>query len=201
LHAETQAGASQPAHFQFCGLAMTDIRTETDYGEAALNIQVWDNGLRRLNNDKPRRLLPIHPESLRFGIMAYAARIKALGYKHLFLMLRSATSRSPRGDRYCDAWSKAKLAGTLAHPLRNAFNDELKQKRVSEEMRADMMGHGSKRDLRAIRNAFKLNLQTQDMEDIPVLTPSIANVTISIIPCVEAHQGAPWSRPSRKSTR
>lgn len=187
---------------EFCGLTVDDIRSVTEEGEAVPHIRVFDNTIRRLKNSQSRRFLPIHPELLRLGIMPYAARIKALGYTHLFPELRSPTSRSPLGDRYYDEWSKAKLAGTSAHPLRHAFNDELKQKRVTEEMRADMMGHGGKSETsERYANAFKLNAQAEDMENIPVLTSSIADVPISIIPWVEARQDAPWSRPSRKKTR
>lgn len=184
---------------EFCGLAVEDIRSVTEEGETVPHIKVWDNDIRRLKNTQSRRFLPIHPELLRLGIMDYTARIKELGYMHLFPELRSPTSRSPLGDRYYDEWSKAKMAGTSAHPLRHAFNDELKQRRVTEEMRADMMGHGGRSETsERYANAFKLSAQAQDMEKIPVLTSSIPQVPISIIPWVEAHQEAPWSRPSRK---
>ncbi|WP_291547327.1 DUF6538 domain-containing protein [Bosea sp. (in: a-proteobacteria)] len=187
---------------EFCGLTVDDLRSVTEEGEAAPHIKVWDNTIRRLKNDQSRRFLPIHPELLRLGIMQYAARIKELGYTHLFPELRSPTSRSPLGDRYYDEWSQAKLAGTSAHPLRHAFNDELKQSRVTEEMRADMMGHGGKSETsERYANAFKLSAQAQDMEKIPVLTSSIPVAAISIIPWVEAQQDAPWSRPSRKKVR
>lgn len=184
---------------EFCGLAANDIKTVTEAGDLMAHIKVWPNDIRLLKNQQSRRFLPLHPELLRLGILDYAARIQALGYTPLFPELRSPISKSPFGDRYYDEWAKAQLKGTTAHPLRHAFNDELKQKRVSEEMRADMMGHGGKTETtERYANAFALKLQAEDMRHIPVLTSAIPARQIRIIPWVEAHQDAPWSRPSRK---
>lgn len=184
---------------EFCGLAADDIKTVTEEGDAIAHVKVWHNDIRLLKNQQSRRFLPLHPELLRLGILDYAARMQLLGYGLLFPELRSPNSKSPLGDRYYDEWSKAQLKGTTAHPLRHAFNDELKQKRVSEEMRADMMGHGGKTETtERYANAFALKSQAEDMRHIPLLTSAISARPIRIIPWVEAHQDAPWSRPSRK---
>ncbi|MDP3600253.1 MAG: tyrosine-type recombinase/integrase [Bosea sp. (in: a-proteobacteria)] len=185
---------------EFCGLAADDIKTVTEAGEPIAHVKVWHNDIRLLKNQQSRRFLPLHPELLRLGILDYAARIQSLHYGLLFPELRSPNTKSPLGDRYYDEWSKAQLKGITAHPLRHAFNDELKQKRVSEEMRADMMGHGGKTETtERYANAFDLKLQAEDMSHIPVLTSAIPARPIRIIPWVEARQDAPWSRPSRKA--
>jgi integrase len=186
---------------EFCGLLVDEIMPVAETGERIAHVKVWDNEIRRLKNAQSRRFLPLHPELLRLGIIEYADRIKATGYKLLFPELRSPSSRSPLGDRYYDEWSKAKLVGITAHPLRHAFNDELKQKRVSDEMRADMMGHGGKSETtERYANAFQLKAIAKDMKKIPVLTAAIAAQPVNIIPWVAAKQHAPWARKSRKTT-
>lgn len=186
---------------EFCGLMAADIMTVTKSGDHIAHIRVLDNDVRRLKNPQSRRFLPLHPELQRLGLIEYSQRIRDLGYDLLFPELRSPSSRSPLGDRYYDEWSKAKLPGRTAHPLRHAFNDELKQQRVSDEMRADMMGHGGKTETtERYANAFRLQTQAEDMQKIPILTSMIAPQPIRIVPWVAKRQDAPWARKSRKKS-
>ena len=85
---------------------------------------------------------------LRLKFLDYVEAIKALGYKRLFPDLHSPSTKSPMGDRFYKelkpVLSAADTDETVIHSLRRGFGNALKQKRVTEEERGDLLGHVGK---------------------------------------------------------
>ncbi|AMJ59441.1 DUF6538 domain-containing protein [Bosea sp. PAMC 26642] len=176
---------------EFCGLMIIDV-----FAEAIPYIHVRDNELRTLKNAQSERMLALHPELIRLGLLDYAAALKAIGETRLFPELVSPSSRSPLGDRYYDEWKPglSKL-GFTPHMQRHFFNDSLKQSFVHSEMRADLMGHGGKGETEErYANAIGLPLQLQLIANIPVVSAKVERHPIRLIAWVERREIAPWSR-------
>lgn len=177
---------------EFCGLELADIVTD----KGPPHIWVRPNALRLLKNDQSERQLALHPELLRLGLLDYVEALGAIGETRLFPELVSPSSKSPLGDRYYDEWSPGliKLRFT-PHMQRHFFNNALKQKFVTSEARADLMGHGGKGETEErYADAYELGAQLDMIAMVPVVTAGVERRPIKLIPWVEKMEIAPWSR-------
>lgn len=177
---------------EFCGLLIADVGQD---GPIPF-VQVRDNEQRTLKNAQSERMLALHPELIRLGLLDYAVALEAIGHTHLFPDLVSPSSNSPLGDRYYDEWKPGltKL-GFTPHSQRHFFNNALKQKMVGSELRADLMGHGGKGETEErYADAIGLAQQLELIAHIPVTSAHIERQPIKLIDWVERKEIAPWSK-------
>lgn len=177
---------------EFCGLMIADVAVDAPIPF----IQVQPNEQRTLKTAQSERMLALHPELIRLGLLDYAATLEAIGHTHLFPELVSPSSNSPLGDRYYDEWKPGltKL-GFTPHAQRHFFNNALKQKMVGSELRADLMGHGGKGETEErYADAIGLAQQLELIAHVPVNSGHIDPRPIKLIDWVARREIAPWSR-------
>jgi len=177
---------------EFCGLMIADVALDAPIPF----IQVQPNEQRTLKTAQSQRMLALHPELIRLGLLDYALALQEVGHTRLFPELISPSSSSPLGDRYYDEWKPGltKL-GFTPHAQRHFFNNTLKQNRVHSELRADLMGHGGKGETEErYADAIGLAQQLELIAHIPVVSSGIERWPIKLIDWVERGEIAPWSR-------
>ena len=187
---------------EFCGLAVDDVIL--DNGPIPY-IHIAPNKIRRIKNKQSVRNSPVHPEVLRLGFLDYVAAIKALGYLRLFPDLHSPSTQSPMGDRFYDEFmptltaADTDEAGFVIHSIRRGFGDALKQKRVVEEERAEMLGHKGKTETtERYCDAYEIQILYELTCKVPVMTAHIEPKPTRVLPWVEAREIAPWSKAAQK---
>jgi integrase len=185
-----------------CGLMVDEV----DKVEGVSFIRIRSNRVRRVKNPQSVRDIALHPELERLGLFEYVQAVKAGGYDFVFPDLWSPTSRSPLGDRLYDEFIKglqkavpdARARRKVVHSLRKTLNNELKQARVSVEVRADILGHGgeTETDERYV-DPIALRLMLEDIKKTPNVTGHLQRLPIRLIPWVANRERPPFSRPSR----
>jgi len=185
---------------EYCGLHVNDV--VSDNGSHPY-LHVAANDFRRLKNAQSRRNLVLHPELIRLGFIEYVSIIAKTGHERVFPDLYSPGTTSLLGDRlYREMEPLRKALGITPHQFRHFFNDELKQQRVTQEFRADLMGHGGDSETsERYCNPVKLELQMEELLKLPVRTAHINRMPIQLIPWVALRQIPPWSRARFSSSK
>lgn len=184
---------------EYCGLMVADVAVAAPIPF----IQVQPNEQRGLKTAQSERMLALHPELIRLGLLDYARALEEIGHTRLFPDLISPSSSSPLGDRYYDEWKPGLVKlGFTPHAQRHFFNNALKQNRVHSELRADLMGHGGKGETEErYAEAIALDRQLELIVHIPVLSAGIERRPIKLIEWVERKEIAPWSRAAVEERR
>ena len=174
-------------------------------------IRIIENELRRIKNEQSVRDIPLHPELLRLKFLEYVAKIRSLGYKQLFPDLYSPSSKSPLGDRFYDEFmpevkaaceAEGVDAKVVLHSVRHGFNSRLKKKVVSEEERADLMGHaGDSETSERYADPVALQRALKIIKQLPNVTAHLQPQPIRLLPWVENREVAPFSRAARRQKR
>ncbi len=187
---------------EFCGLTVDDVIL--DNGPIPY-IHIAPNKICRIKNKQSVRNSPLHPDVLRLGFLDYVAAVKALGYLRLFPDLHSPSTQSPLGDRFYDEFrpvltgADTDEAGFVIHSLRRGFGDALKQKRVVEEERAEMLGHKGKTETtERYCDAYEIQILHELICKVPVVTAHMEPRPLRLLPWVQEKQIAPFSRQVRK---
>lgn len=182
---------------EYCGLAAIDVFTD-DGPHPYLHIV--ENKFRRLKTPQSRRNLALHSELIRLGFLDYVQAITQAGHKRLFPDLYSPRSKNLLGDRLYKELKALRIElGISPHQFRHIFNDELKQKRVSQEFRADMMGHGGdSKTTERYCNPVEISTQVEDLQKVPNRTAHIERKPIQLLPGVLRRELPPWSRASKR---
>ncbi|KKC32964.1 tyrosine-type recombinase/integrase [Devosia psychrophila] len=182
---------------EYCGLAVTDVIVDNGL-HPYLNIV--KNEFRRLKTPQSERNLALHSELIRLGFLDYVAAIARAGHSRLFPDLYSPGSSSPLGDKlFKELEPLGRLLGISPHQFRHIFNDELKQQRVAQEYRADMLGHGGDSETtERYCNPASIALQIEDLHKLPVRTGHIQSKAIQLLPWVLKGDVAPWSRSKKE---
>ncbi|MBY0612414.1 MAG: hypothetical protein K2P80_09530 [Beijerinckiaceae bacterium] len=165
--------------------------------------KICANEFGTIKNAQSERMQAIHPEIIRLQFPDYHAVVQALGYKMLFPDLVSPSSQSSLGDRLYDEWLPGfRQIGVTPHQIRHAFNNDLKQKRVPEEIRQDFMGHkGGSESSSRYADALYVRNQLEDLLKVTNLTAHLEPQPIRLLPWVEAKKNAPWSFTARSVVR
>ncbi len=186
---------------EFCGLSTDDVISDNGPIPYA---HIGPNAFRRLKNGQSERNAALHPEIIRLGFLDYCEAIKRIGYKRLFPDLFSPTTNSPLGDRLYDEFKPILAAadtdeqGFVIHSIRRGFGNALKQRRVTEEQRGDLLGHGGKSEAaERYCAAYEIEALHEFVQKIPVVTAHLTAQPIRLLPWVEAKESAPFSRPHR----
>ncbi len=187
---------------EFCGLAVDDVIL--DNGPIPY-VHIAPNKFRRIKNAQSVRPSPLHPEVLRLGFLDYVAAIKALGYERLFPDLYSPSTKSPMGDRFYDEFrpvltdADTDETGFVIHSIRGGFGDALKQRRVSEEERGDLLGHvGKSETSERYCDVYEIQILYELICKVPVVTSHLEPRPIKLLPWVDAKEIAPWSKAAQK---
>ena len=176
----------------FCGLAPNDIIIDNG---AIPYIHLAPNKLRRLKNPQSKRNVPLHPEVVRLGFLEYVAAIKQLRYARLFPDLYSPSSKSPMGDRFYREFKPALTAadtdeaGFVIHSLRRGFGDALKQRRITEVERGDLLGHaGATETSERYCAAFEIETLSEIVCKVPVVTSELMPRPTQLLPWVQKRE-------------
>lgn len=187
---------------ELCGAMLDDIIVDREGCRPYIHIAA--NEQRRIKNPQSKRNIPLHPELLRLGFLDYISAIKSLEYKLLFPDLFSPSSSSPLGNRFYKLFkpilTSAEIteAGLGSHAVRHLFNAQLKKQRLTEEDRADLMGHGgSSETSERYCEPHELETLYEFVMKLPVITDHLEPHVINLIPWVKNRQVAPFSQPSR----
>ncbi len=176
---------------EFCGLAIQDI--ELDGENSAFLIRV--NDFRRLKNSSSVREHIIHPELFRLGFVDYVEAISTLGYDRVFPDLVSPSPNVVSGERLYDELDPGfEVTGLMTHQFRHYFNASLKKSDVSEEIRADLMGHahGSETAGR-YAEAFMGDQQLEILKKAVKVTSHLEKRDIRLLPWIARKLPPPWS--------
>lgn len=175
---------------EYCGLAVDDVIT--DNGDIPY-IHIAPNEFRRIKNLQSVRNLALHPEIIRLGFLDYVEAIRGLGYQRLFPDLYSPSTRSPLGDRlYKQMLPTLQKVGFTPHQMRHFFGDELKQEEVSQEFRADLLGHGGDSETtERYCNPINIAKQMKHLLTLPVVTEHLQPRPTYLLPWVVAKEIAP----------
>jgi integrase len=126
---------------------VTDVK-EHD-GIAYLDINTLDKRAgKRVKNKSSRRKLPLHPELLRCGLLAYVEERRHKGEARLFPDLRPSVSGQVTGNwskwwgRYTDALGITDPRKVF-HSFRHTFKRACRAARIEEELHDALTGHTS----------------------------------------------------------
>jgi integrase len=128
---------------EICQLYVNDIKQLEDIWYFDIN----DNADKRLKNKASRRVIPLHPELVRLGLLDHVEEMKAAGAPRLWMTLGS------KRDGYGHDFSKwyqrfnrkhiTKDPKKVFHSFRHTVADTLKQKGVPEGVIAEILGHAN----------------------------------------------------------
>lgn len=187
---------------ELCGAMVDDIVFDR-YG-CRPYIHIAANEQRRIKNAQSTRNIPLHPELIRLGLLDYVSKIKSLGYKLLFPDLYSPSSSSPLGNRFYKLFKPILIAAEIteeglgAHAVRHLFGAQLKKKRLTEEDRADLLGHGGDSETsERYCEPHELDTLFEFVMKLEVATGDLQPHATNLIPWVERGEVAPFSQPSR----
>lgn len=180
---------------EICGLVVGDVGDTN--GQPTVVIR--KNAQRRIKNAQSERIHALHPELIRLGFVEYVEKIRSLGYSLVFPDLVSPGSTLPLGDRLYDELRPGfKACGFTTHQLRHFFNNDLKQKGVSEEVRRDFMGHkGESESSYRYADAIYVEHQLEKLTLVENVTAHLQRQDIKLLAWVERRLVAPWARESR----
>lgn len=127
---------------EICQLHLCDL----DVIDGINVIRISDEGgNKRLKTKAARRIIPIHPELLRFGLFDYANTLREQGHERLFPELKLGRDGYGKAASKWFATYSARCGvdapGKVFHSFRHTFIDRLKQADVPKEKIAALVGH------------------------------------------------------------
>jgi len=136
------------ARLEEIGQALTsDVRHED--GIDYLDINTLDRRAgKRVKNRSSRRKLPLHPELVRCGLLAYVEQRRQAGDERLFSALVPSVSGQVTGNwskwwsRYTDSLGITDTRKVF-HSFRHSFKDACRAARIEEELHDALTGHTS----------------------------------------------------------
>lgn len=137
---------------ELCQLRVLDIQ-QTEGGTPYLAVTEGEDGM-SLKNLGSRRSMPIHPDLVRMGLLAYHRQMAKAGHKQLFPELTVA-STGYRSDNFSKWFSagflpsvNAKKPGDGSHVFRHNFRDALRRVEAPKEI-TDRLGGWRDRSVQA----------------------------------------------------
>jgi hypothetical protein len=172
------------ARLEEIGQALTNDMKHDD-GINYLDINTLDRGAgKRVKNRSSRRKLPVHPELVRCGLLAYVEERRRAGDERLFPALRPSVTGQITGN-----WSKwwSRYTDDLGivddrkvfHSFRHAFKDACRAARIEEELHDALTGHTSASVGRKYGNGVPLD----------VLAEAVAKVSYRGLDLSHLHHG------------
>lgn len=129
---------------EICQLYIADIKDV----DSIWCIDINEDKDKQLKNMASRRVIPIHPELLKLGILKYADDTFKKGQERLFPALKKHKKNgyAHQIGQWFRLFNREKITDNprkTFHSLRHAFIDELKQKCVSTAIIVAIIGHSS----------------------------------------------------------
>jgi integrase len=192
---------------ELCNLDTADV--DTIAGIPVFRIRFSET--KRVKNDQSERVIPIPDELIRLKILAYADRIKALGYPKLFPDLFNPFTDTPPGDTIYDALKKLiersprahgggldRYWSKLIHALRHGFNSYLNDTDVKDSLRRALLGHAPSGTNEVVYSEeAKVQALRQAMRKYPVITGHLAASPVRLLPIVERRDPRMWGNPRK----
>lgn len=126
---------------EICQLHVEDIEEI----EGVICFSINAEGTRKLKNLASRRVIPIHPELIRLGLVRYVSRAKGEGNLRLWMNLKE------KRDGYAQDMSKwygrfnrrviTKNRKKVFHSFRHCVANDLKQRKVEGSIISELLGH------------------------------------------------------------
>jgi len=140
----------------------------------ACKVRVTETG--RLKTESSVRDIPLADEVIRLGFLKFVEHQRQAGYFAIFAELGSGASNY--GDAFYKKWWRSFIraglvpAGKDMHSIRHFVSTELANLEVSEERRADLLGHTitSSETARTYTKATRLKIMKQVVDTIPKVT-------------------------------
>ena len=140
------AGARQA---EVAGLRVSDIKEDADTRTPLMHIVADRKAGRRLKNKPSERVVPVHPQLVKLGLLDYAAKRRSAGDQAWLF-----PAVAPDQDGALRAWSKwwgrylrghVGIADTnkVFHSFRHGFQDALRRATPDEELRDALAGRSS----------------------------------------------------------
>lgn len=171
---------------EMCQLRLDDVRC--DDGIWYFNVRNFEQN--RLKNRAAIRRVPLADELLRLGLVGYVQALQKKRETMLFPELQGAGSRQTQGDAFYKQWWM-KIAehldfikpGQSVHSIRHTVATELKEQRVFEEERADLLGHAITSETGGrYSKAASLHRLQEVVNLIPVVTDRLDPHPVTILP-------------------
>ena len=157
---------------EICQLHLNDIRDQD--GVPVLRI-TDEEGNKRLKTKAARRIIPIHSELIRLGLLSYADALLQHGHERLFPELKEG--RDGYG-RVVSKWFAAYATrcgvdapGKVFHSFRHTFIDRLKQADAPKEKIAALVGH---EDDSVTFGRYGKDFKPQNLREVILLIPNDA---------------------------
>lgn len=169
------------------GIACIDINDD-----AAVEEVTEGNKTKKVKNNNAKRLVPIHSELIRIGLLRYVEQLKTKGEKHFFPELNRNRRDGPGHaasnwfQRYRKQVGLIEKQATVFHSFRHYFITKVLDNNVAPHMLAPIVGHEAelvtgqvywnKRDATARKPTVDLFVLKNEISN---LIPNIENVRIS----------------------
>ena len=126
----------------------------------------------KLKTSSAKRYVPVHPELIKLGFLAYAAEMRARGEKNLFPEIK-ADVRGYKGAIFQKRFNSFKQSvgindpGTVFHSFRHTWRDALRNARISEEV-AQVLGGwaGRGQDKKYGSQQFSASIRLEELSKI-----------------------------------
>lgn len=192
---------------ELCNLDTADVDTVADIPVFRIRF----SETKRVKNDQSERVIPIPDELIRLKFLAYADRIKALGYSKLFPDLFNPFADTPPGDTIYDTLKKLiertprahgggldRYWSKLIHALRHGFNSYLNDTDVKDSLRRALLGHAPSGTNEVVYSEqAKVQALRQAMRKYPVITGHLAASPVRLLPIVERRNPRMWGNPRK----
>lgn len=185
---------------EICGLFLSEV--ELFEGVACLRLE--NSAIRDVKNEESKRRVPVHLELIRLGFLDYVDALRRAGHIYLFPELRAAAASTPMGDVFDNEWQKmraaalphAKEEGKVFNSIRHWCNNEMKQAKVTVEIRRDVIGHSNGADVNSGRysDPASLALMSEALATLPLPTSNLSVFPIRLSTVVMEH----IPKPARK---
>lgn len=170
---------------EMCQLRLDDVRC--DDGIWYFNVRNFE--LSRLKNRAAIRCVPVADELLRLGLIDYVQALLKKRETMLFPELQGSSSRPTQGDAFYKQWWMKIAAhldfiepGQSVHAIRHTVATELKERRVFEEERADLLGHAITSETGGrYSKAASLHRLREVVNLIPVVTDNLTAHPVTIL--------------------
>ncbi len=167
-------------------LLLDDILEED--GVYYFNLESDDESNKKLKNANSRRKIPIHTTLIKHGLIEYAQSLRRAGYDRLFPEIKP--NKDKGFGKPVSAWFDDSLLGNRLnmvrdrskafHSFRHTVSTLLKEKGVSSELRAQLVGHVRGKTETEVRYSKDLKplYMVEVVERIDFSLPEIAKFNI-----------------------
>ena len=183
---------------EIAALEVGDIRVKNGIPHISIRRITEGKRGRGLKNKASKRLIPLHSELIRLGLLQYVDAIRKLGFKKLFPDLENPNSKSDDMGanlyralmKLVDAHDENHPDDLLARPrfiheIRHAFNNAIKQQGVHLEHRSELLGQVVEGvNAKVYSDPSRLPQKREWVEKFPAVTTHLEPADLRLLPNV-----------------